>query len=125
MKYDGWYAVLTLRLRLDNSPAKRAARRAKSGTQNSAALDEDTVLYLDVPLVSHGENNVVVIDLDRTEGRFWKPKADVKPPSQASSGEPRKRQKEPKVKEEVDSELDEAGEGYDGRPAKRAATADT
>ncbi|KAG6359914.1 hypothetical protein INS49_010967 [Diaporthe citri] len=125
MKYDGWDAVLILRLRPDNSPAKRAARRAKSGTQNSAALDGDTELYLDVPLVSHGENNIVVLDQDRIEGRFWKPKALAKPPSPSSSGELRKRQRDPEVKEEADSELDEAGEGYDGRPVKRSATADT
>ncbi|KAL2275754.1 hypothetical protein FJTKL_01610 [Diaporthe vaccinii] len=125
IKYDGWYAVLTLRLRLNNSPAKRAARRAKSGAQNSAPLDEDTVLYFDVPLVSHGESNVVVLDLDRIDGRFWKPKAVVQPSSPVSSGEPRKRQRSPEVKEEIDYELNEVVEGYDGRPAKRTDMADT
>ncbi|KAK7740337.1 hypothetical protein SLS63_001540 [Diaporthe eres] len=125
MKYNGWYAVLTLRLRLNNSPAKRAARRAKSGAQNSASLDEDTVLYFDVPLVSHGESNLVVLDQDRMDGRFWKPKAVVKPSSPVSSEEPRKRQRSHEVREETESELDEAGESYDGRPAMRIDMADT
>lgn len=117
--------MLILRLRPKNSPARRAARRAKSGAQNSASLDEDTALYFEVPLVSHGETNIVVVDPDRIEGRFWKPMAAVRPASPASSGEPSKRQISPEVKEETDSELDEAGEGFYGRPAKRAATADT
>lgn len=145
MKYDGWDAVLTLRLRPDNSPAKRAARRAKG---NANDLDEDAVLYFEVPLVSHGESNLVVLDQDRIKDRCWKLTADARPGTKkqpsvgvcarakpvkpATSGARNKRRRGFRpVMDDTDSEWEEEADGndashdtYDGRPAKRVSMAD-
>ncbi|KAL1884007.1 hypothetical protein Daus18300_000116 [Diaporthe australafricana] len=77
MKHDERDAVLTLQLRRGPSAPKCRGKVSKK-TEKVESLREDRVLYFEVPLMSNGEANIVVLDCDRIKGRFWMPRKDEK-----------------------------------------------
>lgn len=117
IKYDGQKAVLTLQL----SPEKRGTLLRKA-----------VALYFEVPLISQSENNLVMLNQDLIKDNFWKPRADPKPVGQAipAKRSMRRTRSNPRVETDSEGEGEADGHGggnnnYDGRPAKRAAMADT
>lgn len=109
MKYAGIDAVLVLRLRKKISAAEKANFRAKSLGKRGMPLKDGGSLYFELPLTSDGESNLVVLDIDRIKGRFWKPM-----PSVDGSDDDKTLDKQANSDSEASSDLESDSEEHTG-----------